>query len=95
MDVIGFAFVLGIFMWLVERREIAATRRPAPCHACYTQGEIHMVHMTRKGWVHTETGQQVYVTKWALDMAQMAHRDPLWLAHPATPRTARDERLAR
>ena len=94
MSVLGVAFVLAIFLWLVERKEIAETRRPAPCHTCYTQGEIHMVHMTRKGWVH-ETGQSTYVTKWALDMAEMTHRDPLWLAHPATPRTARDEGLAR
>ncbi len=92
MSVFGIAIVIGIALWLIERKEIAATRQPAPCHICYVEREINMVRFSHGYWVHADTGQRLHVTKWDIDIAAMTHGVPM--GHYATPRTARDERLA-
>jgi len=93
MDVMGIAIVLAIALWLLERRDIAATRQPAPCHICLVEGETNMVRWSGGHWVHADTGQREYTTRWDIEIARMTHSAPP--GHLATPRTEHDDDLAR
>lgn len=99
MSIMGFAFVVGIALWLIERREIAATRKPVPCHACWCAGDMEIVHWNGKRWVHANGGARV--TRLEADAATtlresyvLLHRDPATVtehAHEALPRHIEDE----
>jgi hypothetical protein len=56
MSIMGFAFAVGILIWWAERRDIASTRKPSPCHYCWCAGEMQMAHWNGKRWVHANGG---------------------------------------
>ncbi len=88
MSLIGFAFVVGIIIAFAERKAIAATRLPAPCHACWSAGEIRMTHWNGSRWVHDDTGGDAF-TQIDIDAESLGIRVT---PHAAIPRTVEDER---
>lgn len=82
MGIMGFAFVVGVLIWWAERKEIAATRQPTPCHYCWCAGEMQMTHWNGRRWVHDITGGD-----WTTRLDVLVGSKP----HPALPRHREDE----
>ncbi len=59
MVIIGFAFILGLFVYILQRNEDKEFFSPKPCHICWTRHEYRVVHWNGHHYVHENGGEVI------------------------------------